>query len=280
MTGGYVATRDFFRRYPKLITLLFNVHHHMKNLKYDFPIVICGDTGNGKSMFLLHVIDIWYNLILNERLTPAHIKHVKNTREEWVKNFKEIRPLDINSNDEGTDGLMSKEQMKGFGRDIQKLYNVFRKKLYFTPILIPDYFDLPMFFRKRIRGCFWINKRGCFKYYSKQGLMYLNSFNMTKPLKLMTRAYPLFSGTFPDYQGVLREAYDDMSSESTDKILDELISEMKNNPVSGIQIDYSDIKDAILEGKKQREIASELNVSNRTIREQRAILISQGKLER
>ena len=75
-----VSSKEFFRRYPQLIWTLLNIHHHMKNLKYDYPLVICGDTGNGKSMFVLHLIDLWYNLILDEKLTLSHIKHIQNTR--------------------------------------------------------------------------------------------------------------------------------------------------------------------------------------------------------
>jgi len=261
---GYVSSRDHFRRYPQLITTLLNIHHHVKDLKYDFPFIICGDNGNGKSMLLLHIVDLWYNLILNQKLTPKHIKHVQNTRQNWIINFKEIKALDINANDEGADGLMSKESMAKFGRDIQKLYMVFRKKLFITPILIPDFFDLPPYFRKRVRGLIWVNKRGCFKYYTMNGIKYLNAYNENRKIKSMHVAYPNFIGTFPDYQGILREPYDKMAEESPDTILDDMVKEMGINQ-STDNIYYSKVKELFLEGKNYKDIADQLRLSYREI---------------
>jgi len=163
-----VETLEHFKRYPQMVWVLLNIRSHMENEKYDFPLIICGGTGNGKTMFQLHLIELWYKVILQQEFNAEHIKYVQNTRLNWIRNFKDLKPLDINSNDEGADGIVSKEGMTKFGRDIQKLYNVFRKKLYFTPILIPDYFDLPLYFRKRVRGCFEINKKGQFKYYTME----------------------------------------------------------------------------------------------------------------
>ena len=261
---NYVSSKDHFRRYPKLITALYNIHHHVKNLKYDYPLVICGKTGNGKSMLLLHIVDLWYNLILEEKLTREHIKHVQNTRKGWILNFKLIIPLDFNANDEGSDGLMSNESMTKFGRDIQKLYNVFRKKLFITPILIPNFFSLPLYFRERVRGVIWVNKRGHFKYYSGLGIEYLNSYNENKQIKSMTRAYPLFTGVFPDYNGVLRAPYDEQASNSPDSILDGLISELDSGENTAT-IFHEKIRDLILDGKKQKEICSICGVSPRII---------------
>jgi len=272
--SGYVASKEFFRRYPNLITMLYNVHHHMKELKYDYPLIICGKTGNGKSMLELHIIDLWYNLILNEKLTPQHIKHVQNTRQGWIKNFKNIRPLDINANDEGADGLMSKESVTRFGRDIQKLYNVFRKKLFLTIICIPDFFDLPPYFRKRVRGVIFVHRRGCFKYYTGQGVEWLNARNENKNIKRMEYAYPYITGTFPDYQGVLRDGYDLMANDSSDTILDEMINEID---LTGSVADayYDKVVEMIDLGVTQKDIAKELHISTRdisNIRKKRVLL--------
>jgi len=259
-----VSSKDFFRRYPQLIWTLLNIHHHMKNLKYDYPLVICGDTGNGKSMFALHLIDLWYNLILDEKLTLSHIKHIQNTRKGWITNFKDIRPLDINCNDEGIEGMMSKDSMTRFGRDIQKLYNVFRKKLFLTIILIPDFFDLPPYFRKRIRGCIWVNRRGSYKYYTGRGIKYLNGYNDGRSIKRMEVAYPFFTGVFPDYTGILREGYNDMAENSPDEILDNMVAELEySKPSSEIYRDK--VKQLILDKKTQIEIIKELHISPNVI---------------
>jgi hypothetical protein len=45
-----VETLEHFKRYPQLVWTLLNIHSHMKNEKYDYPLIICGGTGNGKAL--------------------------------------------------------------------------------------------------------------------------------------------------------------------------------------------------------------------------------------
>jgi len=258
------TTLNHFSRYPKLVSCLHNVKHHMEIEHYDYPLIICGDTGNGKSMLLLHITELWVRVILKEKLEVSHIRHVQNTRLNWIKNFQEIKPLEINANDEGADGLMSKEQVTKFGRDIQKLYSVFRKKRFLTIILIPDFFDLPLYFRKRVRGMIWVNKRGQFKYYTKKGIYYINQLNENRQLKRIQVAYPFFTGTFPDYTGKLRKPYDGMSFEATDNILKEMVQK-EQSKMSSVELYDKPIRELLGKGVRVRDIAKELGVGVNTI---------------
>ena len=257
-------TLKHFKRYPRLVTVLNNIYDGMKNDSYDCPFIISGNTGNGKSMLLLHIIELWYKVILKQKLSVTHIKHVQNTREGWIKNFKEIEAFDIGANDEGTNALMSKETMQRFNVMLNKLYNVFRKKLFFTIILIPDYFELPLWFRKRVRGCIEVDKRGQFRYYTQTDLYYVNSLNENKLLKTMRRAKPHFSGIFPDYTGILRDPYDNMASISSDTIIDELITDTKVSNANSVNIYYDRVVSSIKDGRTQVQICKELHISPRT----------------
>lgn len=259
------STLQHFKRYPQLVWTLFNVRHHMEEYKYDYPIVICGGTGNGKSMFQLHLIELWYRVVLGQDIDASYIRYIKNTRKGWVNNFKSLKPLDINSNDEGADGITSKEGMTRFGRDIQRLYMVIRKKLLFTPILIPDYFDLPLYFRKRIRCCIYIPKKGQFKFYTMENLKWVNALNEGKELKRMEVTSPFFSGVFPDYTGVLRKPYDAMSNISADTILDEIIRDIDDKNYSTVDEHFDEVKTLLLEGKKSKEIAEGVGISFRDL---------------
>lgn len=259
------STLNHFKRYPQLVWILLNIWHHMEVDKYDYPLVICGGTGNGKSMFQLHLIELWYRVILQQKFTAEHIRYVKNTRKDWVNNFKLLKALDINSNDEGADGITSKEGMTRFGRDIQRLYMVIRKKLFFTPILIPDYFDLPLYFRKRVRGCFYVPKKGQFKYYTMENLKWVNGLNEGREIKKMEVTHAFFSGTFPDYNGVLRKPYDDMSNISADVILDEIIRDIDDKSYNTVDEHYEVVKKMIEDGAKSKEIAETVGLSFRDL---------------
>ena len=65
-----------------------------------------------------------------------------------------------------------------------------------------------------------------------KGINYLNSYNENKQVKRMDYAYPYFTGTFPDYNGVLRQPYNDMASESTENIIGEMIQNEKEKMTS------------------------------------------------
>lgn len=272
------STLDYFMMSPYIISILRNIHFHIKEKKYDFPLVICGGTGTGKSMFALHIIELWYRVILKESWSEDRIKHIQSTRYKWIKNFRDLKPLDINCNDEGADGITSKEAMSKFGRDIQKLYNVFRKKLFFTIIIIPDFFDLPLYFRKRIRGCIYVSKRGQYKYYTQNGIKWLNAMNENKDFKSMDRAKPFFVGGFPDYKGILRDPYDNIANESPDKIINDLISEEESRSLNSVDINLDEAETLFKEGLKMNEISKKLGVSNTTLVKIKYKLKNNGKL--
>lgn len=271
-----------FQRYPRLVTLLFNIKHHMEVEKYDFPLVISGEVGVGKTIFCLHLIELWYRVVLErDDFDEEYIRHVSGSRLEWVKNLRVFQALDINANDEGADGFLSKESMSKFGRDIQKLYNVFRKKFFFTIIIIPDFFDLPLYFRKRIKGLFWINKRGRFKYYSKTGIKYLNAFNERKDLKTFDGIRPFFSGVFPDYKGILREPYDRISMKNFDVLSETLVKELEIDSVSKISTIESH-KDDVLRYMKAdtrpRDTCKHVGISLTTYYQIKRLLKAENKI--
>ena len=264
------STLHHFQKYPQVVWTLLNIRSHMEDEKYDFPIAIVGGTGNGKTDFSLHLTELWYRVIRGQNMDASYIRHIQNTREGWICNFKNIKELDINSNDEGADGVTSKEGMSRFGRDLSKLYNVFRKKLFLTPILLPDWFELPLYFRKRVRGCFYINKKGMFKYYTMEGLKWINALNENKEYKKMEVTSPFFSGVFPRYTGILREPYDTMSHGSADKLLDEMIRDIKYKNFDTITTHYKEVSEMINEKVKASDIAKIIGISTRDISKIRA----------
>lgn len=251
-------TLKFFWKYPNIVTLMYNIYYHMKIKNFDYPFVICGEPGLGKSMFGFHFYELWYRVILKEKITLEDIKNINAERMEWLKNFKTITEYDINFNDEGADGFSSKDAMTRFGRDIEKLYKVNRKKKFLSPLIVLDFFELPPFFRRRVRGVFYIDKQGYYKYFSKKGIVYLNAYNMNRRIKSYDVARPLFKGVFPDYKGLLREAYDEKSQDSADRILDETIG----NNINPDDIYFNKIKELNDQGLGINKIAKKIGKSN------------------
>lgn len=260
----------FMQHNPELVSMMYNIYYHMKQKNFDYPFVITGDPGLGKSMFSLHFYELWYRVILMREIDNKDMKNINSERILWLRNFKTLSAYEINLNDEGADGLSSDEAMTRFGRDIKKLYKINRKKKFLTPIIVLDYFELPPFFRKRVRGCFWINKQGEYKYYSREGLRYLGLKNQIgNPIKSMQLAYPFITGNYPDYFGILREDYDEKSQYSADRILDEMINqnetETKINSKNLVNVATPRVKDFLSQGFNKEEIVSKLRIEKSVV---------------
>lgn len=216
----------FYKSDRILITLLLNIYAHLKN-DWDFLLIICGDTGTGKSIGLgLNLIETWYKIILGEGCDKSRHKHLTGDYEQWIKNFQEFKSYDLNIYDEGASELESKEFMNRISRDITKMFNVFRGKKFFSVIIIPSFFHLNKYFREnRLRGCMYASSRGTYLFYSKKGLSYLNAYNQGAKYKTMFRARPFYRKSFPDYKGDMLETY----QIAKDKYMTEVIYNTANN---------------------------------------------------
>jgi len=249
-------------------TYLLDVYDHLEK-NYDNCILICGDTGTGKSMLGLHIFETWYKVILKQEIKTSMIDQVNTDFTSFVKKFKELKEYDMAIFDEGAVQLDSKAHMEKLSRQITKLYNVFRVKKFFTIIILPSYFNLNKYFREhRLRGCIWVNKRGEYKLFTQQGVNWLNAMNERRNLKSMHVAYPIHTKKFPDYKGILREPYEKRKMEGVDRILDEVIADgervtRKYTPI------YETIKDDVAKLLKKgctwKEMQTKLEVSKQTL---------------
>jgi len=50
-----------------MVTIMLNIYEHMKK-DYDYLLIVCGDTGTGKSRFVLNLFETWYRVILKRKL--------------------------------------------------------------------------------------------------------------------------------------------------------------------------------------------------------------------
>ena len=243
-----------------LTIILLNIYEHLKK-NYDYTLIVVGDTGTGKSMFCLHLLETWYKIVLKEEFNKGHIKNINTDYLKWIRRFKQLKAYDMNIFDEGATSLDSKQHMEKVSKDITKLFNVFRCKRFLSVIVLPSFFYLNKYFREnRLRGLVWINERGNYRWYTKQGIKWLNANNERRTLKSMGLAYPIHENKFPDYQGVLKQSYEVMKNEGVDKILDEVLGDNKKK-VTLVDVYKDEVKQMVADGKKHWEIRQELGIS-------------------
>lgn len=248
-----------------VVTMLLNIKHHLED-DYDYVLIVCGDTGTGKSMFGLNLLDTWYREILKKPLTKGMIDQVNTNFQKFVQKFQDLEPYEMNIFDEGVVALDSKDAMTKFSKNLSKMFNVFRTKRFFTIIILPSFFNLNKYFREnRIRGLVWVNKRGKYKWYSKKGIMYLNAYNENKKIKSMMLARPIMSNSFPDYKGLLREEYNKRKNEGVDDIIAEVMHQANTENKTVKELYREDVKKLKLKNKSIRVIGEKLGIGKSTV---------------
>ena len=201
--------------------------------KFDFVLVVSGDTGTGKSNWGLQLAESWQRFI-GKKVDNSLIEQVNVDKLKWLKKFQDLEPLDINIFDEGAAGLGSKQFMEKFSKTLEQLFQVVRYKRFFTVIIVPNFFRLNKFFREdRLRGLLYVTKRGEYKYFTRKRVLELCQKNYGLKVKSMNSVSPAFRGRFPEYKGQLLDAYDEMKEEGVDKILQQVIDDNTDKSKKG-----------------------------------------------
>jgi len=250
-----------------MTTILYNIHAHLVD-DFDYLLVVVGDTGTGKSMFVLNLLETWYRAILKKPITLDMVDQVNTSYTGWVKKFQELEAYDMNIYDEGATGLDSKQSMSKLSKDLSKLFNVFRCKKFLSVIVLPKFFRLDKYFREdRVRGLVYVDKRGRYKFYTKKGLQYLNAYNEKRTFKSMGVARAIHSNTFPDYKGILLEKYLENKEKGVNAVLQGVIDGLdnKHKPKTIVEAKKEEVKELLSKGFKEVDILKELGISKGTL---------------
>lgn len=273
----------FYKHDYRSLTILLNIHAHLK-IDYDYLLVVVGDTGTGKSIWCLHLLEEWYKFVLSQKISKELAVQMASDYKVWLKNFQELSAFDMNIYDEGATTLDSKAHMTKLSRHLSKLFNVFRAKKFFSVIVLPSFFDLNKYFReKRLRGLVWIDKRGHYKFFTRTGIDYLNAYNERSVIKSMYRARPFHQSSFPDYKGVLLKPYLEAKANTMDGVLDEVIREAvgggESVKESAVEVFSDKVHELLKNGSTQNDIREELGIGSKTITQIRMKLIKEGKIK-
>lgn len=235
--------------------------------QFDYVLVVSGPSGVGKSKWTLHFIELWFAMIGKE-LDKKTITHINVDRNKWLKKFKDMEAYDINVFDEAAIGLSNKQWMERFAKTLEMLFDVVRYKRFLSVIVIPNFFRLNKFFREdRLRGLVWIDKRGQYKYYTRERIVKLSNLNERRFIKRMDLTQPIHLKSFTDYNGYLSKDYDKMKNIGVDEILDKVIemNKEKKKYKTLYENNMDKVKKLKEEGLTQRDMAKKLGVSLGTI---------------
>ena len=252
-----------------MVTIMLNIYEHMKK-DYDYLLIVCGDTGTGKSRFVLNLFETWYRVILKRKVTEEMISQISQNYSGWLREFKNIGEFDMNVFDESSRNLNSLNFMSRISKDINKLFDVCRCKKFFSVVILPKYFRLNKALREdRLRGLIWVNKRGNYKFYTKHDLVYLNGINENRKIKSMFVSRPFHQTRCPDYKGVLLEPYLKQKEEGVDEVIDEVIGnipeEKEKRPLTLVEKYKDKVKELKDMGYKRDQIAKDLYISTGSV---------------
>jgi hypothetical protein len=203
------------------------------NKKYDAVIGVFGEEGTGKSYFDLTLIDEWIKLFGREP-TAEDIKYMNLKLSEWGEQLAECKPHDIIVLDEGGK-LSSKRVMSKLNQAVNEAYQIIRGDHLFSIITLPSLWELDSFFTKRrMRGAFFVYKRGRVAFWDRNRLRKIIALNENRLIKNMWLVKPNFYDTYKNYDGALKEPYDEKKKEFMKyarKELSETIKELtERNP--------------------------------------------------
>jgi len=265
---------------PRVVTWLLNVYAHLR-ADYDYLLVVVGDTGTGKSMFLLHLLETWYKVVLKDpRFDASYVDRVNTVYSKWLERFRGLGAFEMNGYDEGSTSLDSKDFMTKLSKDISKLFNVFRAKKFFSVIVLPNFFNLNKYFREnRLRGLVYIPRRGQFRLFTKKQINRVNAYFEGKSLKSLDRSPYVLRGRFGDYKGVLRKAYEVQKMAGIDLLLDEVIDSSQVVVKRDLsQLYLGDVKRLRLSGLSLRAIGLKLGISHQAVKNILVPLVESGEV--
>lgn len=250
----------------KQIRHLLRTSYRAHQDKQDTVLIITGNEGIGKSNLLLDIIEEW------EKITGEHftIDNVGLNQEQWIHAISIAKKtVGIAPFDEAGDGLLSRDAMSDFNRDVVKMYIVIRGLSLLTVLVLPSFWYLDKFFRMhRVKGLFFVYSRGKVAFWNKKQIKKI--IMKGDDNQDVWVAKPSFRDSFPLYTGHLREGYEIRKAEKIAAVT----KAMEEKYAKGEKTLTDHEKDAYMlrkQGKTLKEIAVELetsvgNIGNRLAR--------------
>lgn len=187
------------RQIRRLLEMVYKAHMD----EHDTVWIITGNEGMGKSNLLLDIVEEWGDMT-GQRFT---IENIGLTPQQWVRSIAIAEPkIGLAPFDEAGDGLLSREAMSDFNKDVIKMYTVIRGKGLFTILVLPSFWYLDKFFRMhRVKGLFYVYNRGRVAFWDKNHIKML--VMRGEDNQDIWAVKPRFRDRFPKYEGYLLADY-------------------------------------------------------------------------
>src|SRR3990172_5598317 len=134
----------------------------------DSVFVVVGRERSGKSHFTLACMDY----------LGANDNQIVIDKNKLGESLASLKDCDAFHFDEAADGLLSKDAMNKWNKELERLFMIIGAKRLITFLLIPDFFLLSPYFRKqRVTGLFWVYKRGSVAFFSRKKIDKINFYH-------------------------------------------------------------------------------------------------------
>ncbi len=187
----------------------------------DSCFLVCGKEGRGKSTFIQDCVEY----IDKVKGTETPIKNIAMDIPNLINALQTNKPKSTIVLDEGIK-LASINIFDRLSRGLTEAFVVMRKKSFLTFIAFTNPSKIQSYFREdRIKGLFFIKKRGVVYFYPAHELTHIIP-ELVRKKKTSIDAFsefePRFTAKFPKYEGRLKEEYDVLKDENIDLTLNRL----------------------------------------------------------
>ena len=214
---------------------------------FDSVFIICGKERVGKSTLMLHLLDY----------VGGDISCIGLDRVEFVNALVQSKKSGVVCFDEAGDGLLSRDAMSTFNKDLVKAFMVIGGRRLITFFVLPSFFMLDKYFREyRVRGLFFVYRRGKFNYFSPNGI--------SKIINKGDKYIPVYikdSDSFPDYKGKLLEPYLELKEKKIHSTIEELQKKYKNSVDVKLTKQEKVLMLSQITNLNQKEIAKQVGLS-------------------
>lgn len=200
----------------------------------------------GKSMFTLLAYASYCEL---KGLEPD-IANVTRNVDELMSRYHFLQRNGFVTLDEAQE-MASDRWNEKKSKEIKEKFTVMRERAFVSMICYPNPLKVSVYFREdRIRGVFFLHHPGCVYFYANSNesphfaeiLDTWDKYNKTKSLKKFTRYAPDFIMHFPEYKGVIRDAYDKRKDENISSVLNRNVVSITEKFI--VPDNYISVKDA------------------------------------
>lgn len=183
--------------------------------EFDTPFIVFGYEGTGKSNFTLSCLDM---------LGVNSVDNIALDKDQFREALSKSKMYDVVCFDEAGDGLFNRDSLKKDQKDIIKAFMIFRARCMITFLVLPSIFAIDVYLRRhRVRGAFFVYGRGKVAFFDMDGIKdIINKCEKTQEVKGVR---PLFTDTFPKYEGKLLKPYLEKKSKKIEETLANLFKE-------------------------------------------------------